>query len=79
MKRIKYACLAQTIHFELKEDLEHDEAAALVKQEAAAYKAGLERRNTKYKIEREEVQRDGSIIMQIRKQYNFYPCGSYLD
>ena len=29
MKRIKYACLAQTIHFEPKEDLPHNEAAEL--------------------------------------------------
>lgn len=30
MKRIKYACLAQTIHFALKDDVSHEEAVNLV-------------------------------------------------
>ena len=30
MKRIKAACLCQTLHFQLKEDLEHDYAVKAV-------------------------------------------------
>lgn len=78
MKRIQYACLAQTIHFELKEDLPRAEAAELAKQEAASYRAGLDRRNVKYKVEEERVLPDGSVTLKIRKQYNTYPCGDYL-
>ena len=79
MKRIKYACLAQTIHFEPKEDLPHNEAAELVRQEVAAYMVGLDRRNVKYKVEEETVLPDGSIMVKLRKQYNTYSCGTYLE
>ena len=37
MKRIKAACLEQTIHFMLKEDLPHDEAVQFVKAEYEHY------------------------------------------
>ncbi len=37
MKRIKYACLEQTIHFRLKEDIVHDEAVRLVREEVKNY------------------------------------------
>ena len=78
MKRIKFACLEQTIHFELKEELNHDEGVALVRQEVEAYKQGLDRRHAKYRVEGEEEQPDGSVLLKIRKQYNTYPCGTYL-
>ena len=79
MKRIQYACLAQTIHFTLKDDIDHGEALELVKQEVAAYKASLDRRHTKYKLEGEEQLPDGSVLLKLSKQYNSYPCGPYLD
>ena len=41
MKRIKAACLEQTIHFMLKEDLPHDEAVQFVKAEYEHYLAQL--------------------------------------
>lgn len=79
MKRIQAACLEQTIHFELKEDIAHSEAVMLVKKEAEAYKAALERKRIRYQIEGETVLPDGSIQLQIKKQYNAYPCGGYLQ
>lgn len=78
MKRIKHACLEQTIHFALKEELEHSEAAAMVKQELESYKAALEKRHVKYKIREENTLPDGSIILKIGKQHNYYDCGDYL-
>ena len=33
MKRIKSACLLQTIHFQLKEDLDHTTAVQMVREE----------------------------------------------
>ena len=39
MKRIKAACLAQTIHFLLKDDLPHDETVKFVEAEYAHYLA----------------------------------------
>ena len=79
MKRIKYACLAQSIHFKPKVALPLNEAAELVRQEVAAYMAGLDRRNVKYKVEEETVLPDGSIMVKLRKQYNTYSCGTYLE
>jgi len=79
MKRIKYACLDQTIHFQLKEDLVgHEAAARAVKDELEQFKAQLEHKHTKYKVIEETVQPDESIILKIKKQYNDYECGDYL-
>ena len=79
MKRIKSACLQQTIHFMLKEDLRHEDALRGVKEDVAAYKMQLERSRTRYRIDSEKEQPDGSVIVKIRKQYNSYDCGDYLD
>ena len=50
MKRIKAACLEQTVHFQLKDDLGHAAAARAVKEEYEHYKMQLERSRTRYKI-----------------------------
>jgi len=79
MKRIKAACICQTLHFMLKEDAEHQWAVNQVQQEVAHYKKGLERNRTKYKIVEETTQPDGSILLKIIKQYNASPVGDYLS
>ncbi|HIV67424.1 MAG TPA: hypothetical protein IAA32_00990 [Candidatus Butyricicoccus stercorigallinarum] len=79
MKRIKAACLLQTVHFLLKEDMPHDAAVNAVKGEVAQYKAHLERNRTKYRITEETTQPDGSIVLKVRKQYNQHSTGDYLD
>ncbi len=79
MKRVKAACITQTLHFQLKEDVGRDYARKLVEEEVKKYKAGLERSGTKYKILSEEIQKDGSIIIEIKKQHNTSPVGTYLD
>ncbi len=79
MKRIKEACICQTLHFMLKEEAAHDHAVRLVREEIVKYKASLERTGTKYKIVEETEQADGSVIIKIIKQYNTAPVGNYLD
>ena len=79
MKRVKAACICQTLHFMLKDDLGHDYAVKLVKEEVEKYKAFLEKNRTKYKIVSEETQSDGSVMIKIIKQYNTSPVGDYLD
>jgi hypothetical protein len=79
MKRIKAACICQTLHFLLKEDVGHDIAVEQVKNEVAHYKKTLERNRTKYRIVDENTQPDGSILVKIIKQYNASPVGDYLD
>ena len=79
MKRVKAACICQTLHFMLKDDLGHDYAVKLVKEEVAKYKASLYKNRTKYKLVSEETQPDGSVMIKIIKQYNTSPVGDYLD
>ena len=79
MKRGKAACITQTLHFMLKEDVGHDYAVKLLEEEIARYKSGLDKSGTKYRILSEEKQNDGSVIMEIKKQYNTASVGNYLD
>lgn len=79
MKRIKSACLEQTIHFELSDKLPHDEAVAAAEKEAELYKRDLTRKGVPYRVDREETLADGTRLLVIRKQYNSYSTGAYLD
>lgn len=79
MKQVKAACICQTLHFMLKEDVAHDWAVEQVKQEVEQYKKTLERNYTKYKIIEQTTQADGSIMLKIIKQYNTNPVGDYLN
>ena len=79
MKRIKAACICQTLHFPLKEDTEPVLAQRLVQDEVAAYRKRLEASGAKYRILSEKRQTDGSVILRIKKQYNQSPVGDYLD
>lgn len=56
MKRVKAACITQTLHFLLKEDIGHDYAIKLVHEEIQNYKAQLEKSRSQYKILSEETQ-----------------------
>lgn len=79
MKRIKAACICQTLHFMLKEDVAHDWAVKQVEQDVENYKRTLERNRTQYKIVEQTPQPDGSVIMKVIKQYNASPVGDYLN
>lgn len=78
MKRVKAACICQTLHFMLKEDLGHDYTVSQVKREVERYKQGLEHNHTKYRIVEQKQKPDGSIILKVIKQYNSSPVGDYL-
>ena len=69
----------QTLHFMLKEDVEKDYAAKLVNEEVERYKKHLDRSGTQYRILSEKTQSDGSVMIEIKKQYNTSPVGQYLD
>ena len=79
MKRIKAACLEQTLHFHLREELGHAEALKVVQTEAENYKAQLARKHIKHQIVEETTQADGSIILKVKKQYNGHDCGDYIS
>ncbi|MDD5864482.1 MAG: hypothetical protein PUD80_07605 [Firmicutes bacterium] len=78
MKRVKAACICQTLHFMLKEDIDHDFAVKLVKEEVEHYKKNLDRNRTQYRIVEETEQPDGSVMVKVIKQYNASPVGNYL-
>lgn len=79
MKRIKAACLEQTIHFQLKEGISPEMARQQIRQEYESYKAQMDRHRTQYKIVEEAEQPDGSLIIKIKRQNNTQPVGSYLE
>lgn len=79
MRRIKAACLTQTVHFLLKEEVDKDYALELVKEEVERYKKKLVQNKTPHRILSEETRPDGSVVIEIKKQYNTSPVGNYLD
>ena len=79
MKRVKAACICQTLHFELKDGIEHNWAVRQVEQEVEQYKKRLESNRTQYRIVEQTTQPDGSIMVKVIKQYNACPVGDYLD
>lgn len=79
MKRVKAACIIQTLHFLLKEEVGHDYAIQLVSEEVKKYKEQLNKNKVQYKILSEETQVDGSVIIEIKKQYNSFSTGNYMD
>jgi len=79
MKRVKAACICQTLHFMLKDGIDQEAAAKLVQEDVEHYKKTLDRNRTQYKIVEETAQPDGSVILKIIKQYNQSPVGDYLN
>jgi hypothetical protein len=79
MKRVLAACLFQTLHFQLKDDLPHDMAVRQVRQEVERYRNDLSRKGIQYRIDSETEQPDGSVILKVRKQNLMTPTGEYLD
>ena len=72
MKRVKSACILQTLVFSQLPDkgLSKEHALIMNRKEIEHYKAILERSRTKYQIVDTAEQEDGSIIVHVKKQYN---------
>ncbi len=72
MKRVKAACIFQTLVFSQKEDLGYsrEQALELNRREITHYTAMMDRARTRYQIVEQTEQPDGSIIVRVRKQYN---------
>lgn len=79
MKRIKAACLHQILHFSVKDELTREQMIPVVDAEVEQYKRRLEQIGTGFKILREERQEDGTVILEIKKQYNTSPVGDFLQ
>lgn len=72
MKRVKAACILQTLIFTQKPEMCYSKERALQinKEEFEHYKATLERSKTRYQIIDTIEQDDSSIVVHVRKQYN---------
>lgn len=72
MKRVKSACILQTLVFLQKEDCGMSQKSILEanRREFEHYKQTMDCTHTRYQIVRVDEQEDGSIIVRIRKQYN---------
>lgn len=79
MKRIKAACITQTLVFTNHDGETTEYAKKMIQKEYEKYKEQLDRSKTKYVILQERVNDDGSIIIEIKKQYNKSPVGDYLS
>ena len=82
MKRIQSACIMQTIAFRQKDGsgLSRETMLKMNREELLRYKTRLDRNRTRYKIDEEADQPDGSVIVRIRKEYSGTAnVGSYLD
>ena len=72
MKRVKAACIMQTLVFAQKEDcgMTIEQQLKCNHDEVNRYKATMDRSHTRYQITEESEQSDGSVIIRVRKQYN---------
>ena len=72
MKRVKAACILQTLVFSQKEDagFTREQALQMNREEVNRYQNSLKRTNTRYQILDESEQEDGSVLIHVRKQYN---------
>ena len=72
MKRVKAACILQTLVFTQKEDcgLSKNSILETNRREFEQYKKIMDHRRIRYQIISQEEQEDGSIIVRVRKHYN---------
>ena len=72
MKRVKAACLMQTLVFSQKPDcgLTRERQLEVNHHEVARYKSSLEKTHTRYQITEETEQPDCSVLVRVRKQYS---------
>jgi hypothetical protein len=72
MKRVKAACILQTLVFMQKEDcgLSKNSIIETNRREFEHYKQTMEKTRTRYQIISKEEQEDGFLVVRVRKQYN---------
>ena len=72
MKRVRSACILQTLVFSQNPELGQSREANLKvnRSEIEHYKQTMERAKTRYQILDETEEQDGSIVVHVRKQYN---------
>lgn len=72
MKRIRAACIQQTLAFSQKEDLglTRQQILEMNRAEAEKYCANLIRDGIRHQIVSDTEEPDGTVVLHIRRQYN---------
>ncbi len=72
MKRLKSACILQTVVFAQKPEQGYscEEALKLNREEYSRYRKALDDAKTRYVIVDETESANGSVVIHIKKQYN---------
>lgn len=72
MKRIKSACIFQTLVFSQKPEMGYSKERALQlnREEFENYKRSLEKAHTRYQVTNVCEQDNGSLVIHVRKQYS---------
>ncbi len=72
MKRVKAACILQTLVFSQKPEMGYSKERALKlnTEEFEHYKQTLDRSRTRYIIVETSEEEDGSLTVHVKKQYN---------
>lgn len=82
MKRVRAACVFQTLVFFQKESsgLSREMQLKSNREEVEKYKAALARSHARHRIVEESEQEDGSVLVKVRKQYaDHTDTGDYFD
>ena len=79
MKRVKAACLLQTVCFQPKAPCPTEVEKEQLRREYEAYLDRMKHFHTQFKILEETTQPDGTIIIKLKKQYNQQALGDYFD
>ncbi len=71
MKRVRSACILQTLKFFQKEELgyDRDTALSLNEREYENYTSAMVKNNVKFQIVNKEILDDGSVLVHVKKQY----------
>lgn len=72
LKRVKAACILQTLIFAQKDDcgLSKEQQLAINYEEIERYTSMMDKNHTRYQITEKTEQHDGSVLIRIKKQYN---------
>ncbi len=72
VKRVRAACILQTLVFSQKPELglSKERALKINREEVENYKLTLDRAKTRYVIVSQDEQDDGAIVVHVKKQYN---------
>lgn len=71
MKRVVSACVEQTLRFDTSKE-------ANPQDDFKQYLSKLNKKHTKYEVMDTQIDKDGSLVVKIKKEYNNYSTDEYM-